>query len=339
MCQFVTRAEHLGVPRDALLAQAGLREEDLHDPDSRVPLSSCYAVLETALSLSGDPLLHMRMSRSFELESLDALAFVVMTSATLRAGIRAMIRYQRLWSDGEVFRLSEADGWGRLTYEPWGPARRGQALMADVFAVDVVVNGALMTGQPFSSPRVLLRHRAPPDRLAHSELLGGVAAEFEQPRDEVWIRSDDLDRRLAPEGREAVCSFFERHLDEKVRAMPDNLVGRVRDLLMRDLLKYDTLATLARALHMSPRTLQRRLAADGSSLRTLADEVRRARAIALIESGHSIAEIAWLLGLSDPSVLHRVFRRWTGMTPDAYRRKLHALRRTQGAAPLGSTPC
>lgn len=320
--QFVTRAEHLGVPRASLLQHAGLSEDDLHDPDSRVPLSNCYAVLESALALSGDPLLHMRMSRSFELESLDVLAFVVMTSATLRAGIRAMVRYQRLWSDGEIYRFTEADGWGRLSYEPWGPARTGHGLMSEVFAVDVVVNGARMIDRPFSAPRVLLRRGAPDDMAAHRELLGGVTAAFEQARDEVWIGSEDLDQRLAPEGREAVCSFFERNLDDRIRALPHSLVSNVRDLLLRDLRKYDDLATVARALRMSARTLQRRLAADGSSLRALADDVRRARAIALIESGSSIAEIAWLLGLSDPSVLHRVFRRWTGMTPDAYRRKL-----------------
>lgn len=323
--QFVTRAERLGVPRAQLLTRTQVTEQDLEDPDARVPVSRCYAVLEEAVSLSSDPLLHLRMTRDFEFESFDAVACLAMSCSTLRASLRAMLRYQRLWSEGEGYHFTESDGWGRIVYTPWGPARVGQHLMAEVVAVDLAVNAAFMTGGAFDGPRVLLRHATQRGtKSAQRELFGGIAVERGRPRDEVWIRTRDLDRRMAPEGREAVYRFFERYLDEKVRAMPESLSARVSQLLMRDVAKYDRLEVTAKALHMSPRTLQRKLAEHGTTLRTLADESRRARALALIETGHSIAEIAWLLGFAEPSVFHRVFRRWTGTTPELYRRELRA---------------
>lgn len=323
--QFVTRAQQLGVDRAALLQRAQLAERDLEDPDSRAPLTSCYSVLEAAEALSRDPLLHMRMARALDYETFDAVACAAMSSPTLRASLRAMLRYQRLWSDGEVYEFTELAGWGRVTFVPWGPPRRAHTLMAEIFAVDVAVNSAIMTGGPFESPRVLLRSSTPQSakRAAeHRELLHGIEAEFEQARDEVWIRTTDLNRRVAPEGREAIYRFFERYLDEKMRALPDSLSARVSLLLTRDVAKYDSVINTAKALRMSPRTLQRRLAAEGTSLRKLADQARRARALALLETGHSIAEIVWLLGFAEPSVFHRVFKRWTGQTPESYRQRV-----------------
>jgi AraC-like DNA-binding protein len=321
--QIVTRAEHEGLERQHLLRRAELSEEELNDPDSRVPLVSVYALLEATVDLSGDPLMPLRMTRSFDFTSFDVLAFVVMTSATMRAGLRAMLKYQRLWSDAERYELREADGWGRLAYYPWGPTRRGHALMAEMFALDVVVNCGAMSGGPFDTPRVLLAHAAPADQDEHRALLGGVAAEFEQARNEVWIRSTDLDRRLSLEGREAVCEFFERHLDQRVLALPSaSIAGRTRDLLTRGIASEPSVESLARRLRVSPRTLQRQLAKEGSSVRQLADEVRRARALTLLESGHSISEVAHLLGFAEPSAFHRAFRRWTGKTPEAFRRRL-----------------
>lgn len=321
--EIAARAERAGVARAALLARAALTEADLEDLDSRVPLASLYALLEAMVEMSGDPFVHMRVSREMDFASLDALAFVVITSATFGDGLRAMLRYQRLWSDGERYELEEVGAWARLVHHPWGPPRRAHGLMAEMFAVDVVVNGGALTGAPFDGPRVRLAHSPPADPAQHRALLGGVRAEFDQARSEVWFRTTDLERRIAPAGQEAVCAFFERHLEERVRALPAaGLAGRARDLLMRDVTPDPSVASLARRLHMSPRTLQRRLAEEGTSVRELADGARRARAIPLIESGHSIAEVAYLLGFAEASAFHRAFRRWTGRTPEAFRRHL-----------------
>lgn len=338
--QFVLRAEDAGIDRAALLTCAGLRPADLVDPDARVPLAGLYALLEGMEQLSGDPFVHMRVTRAIEFAALDVLAFVVMTSATFDAGLRAMLRYQRLWIDGERYELEERGEWTRLVYHPWGAPRRAHGLMADMFAVDVVVNAAALTGAPFDGPRVLLARPPPVDRAQHRALLGGVAAEFDQPRNEVWFQRRDLARPIAPAGQAAVCAFFERHLDARVRELPaTSIAGRARDLLMRGSAPEPTVAQLARQLRMSARTLQRRLADESTSVRQLADEGRRARAIALIEGGSSIAEIAHLLGFTEASAFHRAFRRWTGQTPEAFRMRVEAARATRtSSSPRSDSP-
>ena len=71
---------------------------------------------------------------------------------------------------------------------------------------------------------------------------------------------------------------------------------------------------------MSRRTLQRRLAAQQTTLTALREEVRKELALAWLgEPRLSITEVAYLLGFSRPSAFHRAFKRWTGQTPAGFR--------------------
>jgi AraC-like DNA-binding protein len=77
---------------------------------------------------------------------------------------------------------------------------------------------------------------------------------------------------------------------------------------------------IARRLGMSVRTLHRRLAEDGQSFQSLVSRARREAAETLLRADdHSLAEIAFLTGFSDQSAFTRAFKRWTGMTPAAFR--------------------
>jgi AraC-like DNA-binding protein len=73
---------------------------------------------------------------------------------------------------------------------------------------------------------------------------------------------------------------------------------------------------------MSMRTLQRRLSEEGVRFGDLLDDVRHAMAAEyLATDSMNLMEMAFLLGFSDPNSFFRAFRRWTGTTPDAYRRR------------------
>lgn len=79
---------------------------------------------------------------------------------------------------------------------------------------------------------------------------------------------------------------------------------------------------VARQLHMSSRTLQRRLSAEGISLAELKDEVRFKMAVSALKSENvSIEKISEDLGFSDRHSFTRAFKRWTGVTPTTYRKK------------------
>lgn len=77
---------------------------------------------------------------------------------------------------------------------------------------------------------------------------------------------------------------------------------------------------MAARLKMSERSLQRRLADEGVTFDALLDEVRRVLSLRyLADPSIAIAEVAYLLGYSEPSPFYRAFRRWTGTSPSEMR--------------------
>jgi AraC-like DNA-binding protein len=77
---------------------------------------------------------------------------------------------------------------------------------------------------------------------------------------------------------------------------------------------------VAAELGMSPRTLTRRLAAEGVSFAEILKEVREALAKRYIaDRTLPISQIAWLLGYAEVSGFTRAFQRWTGIVPSAAR--------------------
>jgi AraC-like DNA-binding protein len=82
-----------------------------------------------------------------------------------------------------------------------------------------------------------------------------------------------------------------------------------------------SLRETARRLAMTPRTLQRRLRAQGISHRELVERLRKQRAIELLtNTALRIEAVAAAIGFSDAAAFHRAFRRWTGVAPGRFRR-------------------
>ena len=123
----------------------------------------------------------------------------------------------------------------------------------------------------------------------------------------------------------ALAAIVHRRLDkvlaERDLLGPGPLGGRVRRMMVEHLGETPlTPETVATALAVSRRTLSRRLADEGTSFRSILDEVRQEFACALLQDRSlSIADVAFFLEYSEPAAFNRSFRRWTGQTPSAFR--------------------
>lgn len=147
-----------------------------------------------------------------------------------------------------------------------------------------------------------LRFAQPATSIAFDlHLLGAV-----QPR-----TTSDLDRFLQNAPRDWIFTSSREHTQSL----------RVRSYLSQTDWANATLSDAARAMHMTPRTLMRRLDADGTSFQSIKDALRRDIAIRDLQAGRkSIQAIAQDVGFSSAANFHRAFLRWTGSTPSAYRR-------------------
>jgi AraC-like DNA-binding protein len=144
---------------------------------------------------------------------------------------------------------------------------------------------------------------------------------FGAARDAIEFPRDIAERTLPTSNRAVAHANDQLINDYLARVNATDFSGRVRSRLI-DVLPSGAFseADLAEALHISPRTLQRRLADEGTSFKVLLDEARRELALRLIgERRMSIKETSYLLGFSEPGNFSRAFRRWTGAAPSRFR--------------------
>jgi AraC-like DNA-binding protein len=112
-----------------------------------------------------------------------------------------------------------------------------------------------------------------------------------------------------------------RSLQEQQEAM-DDLQTRIRVLLENNsYLGVPSLPEVAANLHMSSRSLQRRLREEGISFAEITETVRRTMATHYLQASvYPLKEISYLLGYNELSAFSRAFKKWTGTTPLDYRR-------------------
>ena len=102
----------------------------------------------------------------------------------------------------------------------------------------------------------------------------------------------------------------------------ENTAAAVRRLLIQAAGDFPDISQVAKQLHVSVRTLRRRLDRESTSFRTTCDEVKNMLAKEYISSTElTIEEIAHLLDYTETVNFRRAFVRWNGMTPQQYRNK------------------
>jgi AraC-like DNA-binding protein len=322
MCQFIVfGAAAQGVPPEQLLRDAALRSDQLTDPDGRVSRASEVQLWEGAVRLTGNDDFGLHLAKMVSASDLGGVGFAVRSSRTLGEAYERAARYLALVNqDIELQTLSVSGDVVALRHVPpthlLPPRQAIECFMALLFLV-----GQRGIGADFVLRALHLRHPRPPRMDEHLRLFG-VTPCFGAPHDELLFehRLLDLPQR---EAEPALGSILDRHLHELLQQLPPraNFLDRVRAAVIGALQNGEpSLDELAQRLHMSRRSVQRRLQQEGTSIKDLTAVLRAELATRYLqEPNESVGEIAFLLGFSEPSTFHRAFKRWTGMTPAQYR--------------------
>jgi AraC-like DNA-binding protein len=170
---------------------------------------------------------------------------------------------------------------------------------------------------------VCFPYAAPPDRSAHVRLFRDATLTFDAPF--LGFAFDaacgDMPMRVADRGvHELVCARAETLLSSLSRSASVTRAARAFiDRATRDG-DMATVESVAKKLHLSERTLSRRLESEGTTFAAELDASRQALAVWLVDQpGRSFPDIAYRLGFSHTESFFRAFKRWTGRSPSAYR--------------------
>jgi AraC-like DNA-binding protein len=310
-----------GVARAGFLSRLGLAEEALADVEARLPIELVARAWQLAADATADRDFGLHLVERVPAGAFDLLEYVTRSCDTWGEALARLSRYYRLLEDAAEIRV-EADGdRASLVHDLVDPAWIGPRHGVESLLATLVKQGRRAHGD-FTVHEVRFRHPEPADVSEHRRFFraplsfGARASGF--TFDRRWL---DAPQPAADTGLRAVLDRQASAWLARLPTTPD-LRARARRAVVQ-LLPGRALGidAVARAMGTSRRTLQRGLAAEGASFQTVVDEVRSTLAVEHLAGGRTtIAEVAFLLGFSEPRAFHRAFRRWTGTTPDVYRR-------------------
>jgi AraC-like DNA-binding protein len=190
--------------------------------------------------------------------------------------------------------------------------------------IGMVVMAAQILDKPLTGVEMLMQGPEPAYYAGLASSLP-VAVRYEQSEYalRVPLALMEMPLRLAdPHAANMAREACERELQSLQSSQDNTLTTRVRTVLKASKEGLPTLEEVADTLHVSTRTLKRRLQEEGRNFRVLLDHVLCERATQLLqEEGLSISETAYRLGFSSSSAFSRAFRRWTGQSPSDFRRE------------------
>jgi AraC-like DNA-binding protein len=312
-----------GVDVGDLFTRAGLKsfEAGAGRAADLLALSDQFSQLWESLALaSGDPLLAFRVYPPDPLSWLGVLGHLMLASPTLKSAADSLTRYMPLVSPVVHATIEPKAERMRVGLHLVGGAREVPQQRYDFTWNLLLATLRFIAGRATLRPvQVDYAYAAPAASAAYGARFG-CPVRFGAAGNALEFANADLLAPI-PTANPLVAAGLARMLDERLaQAERTSFSARVRDLLPSMIDQGGALReAVARRLLISERTLQRRLADEGTDFSTLVDEVRRAIAQQYLGSDRiSLKNLSYKLGFSDPSAFHRACLRWFGKAPSEF---------------------
>ena len=315
-----TRLEESGVLVSAVLRRAGLLSDLFDQTRILVTTEELFALWRAIREVSNDPAIGLKLGTETKTERFHPMGIAALSTEDFGAAIQHMARYKKLSAPEEILHEKDAEEW--IIQFRWTLAVEvePQALIEHCFAwvLTIARHGS---GTRISPVRVeLVQPRSHQKAL---ERYFGCPVVCGQSRNAMVFRASDVALPFVTRNAELLDMLapqFEQDLKQHTGG-DDSFLELVRGAIQQRLTGHrPTTDDVARELHMSSRTLQRRLQESGSSFQRVLDEARHQMArYYLRNSVLELNEAAYLLGYEDANSFARAFRSWEGVPPSHWR--------------------
>ncbi|MGW4118012.1 AraC family transcriptional regulator [Nocardia sp. NPDC004711] len=314
-------AEERGMPVGECLAGTGVPPEAVIDRYAELSARQELTVVRNLLARFGDESgLGVEAGLRYRVSLHGPWGLALLASRTLRDAVQVALHcVEPAFAFGRLS-FEEADGEGRLRFDDWELPEEVRAFLGErvMTGVQVIARELFSVGVPVR--RLSFRHGAPADTARYRSVFG-VEPDFGAAGTELAFDAAHLDVALpqANEWARSRCEQMCRDLLARRHART-GVAGAVRDLLIRNPGVLPDQSAVAAEMYVSARTLSRRLHEEGTSFRTLLDEVRQALSEELLDRTDMTTEqVAGRLGYAEAASFIRAFRRWQGCPPQEYR--------------------
>ncbi|GAB4282608.1 MAG: AraC family transcriptional regulator [Roseovarius sp.] len=320
---------------DRIFGCAGIALDDVASPVNELSLASYCRLFTEAARQTGDDGIGLAFGRHFKPRQLGALGYAAISSPTLAAALRNMIRFFPAHQEQTQFGLLQDSGLLWLTYHIYDPRiadRRQDAELSLGMFVNIF-RAAL--GPDWCPLEVRFAHDRPADGHAHESCFG-APVQFNRRTNAIAFARRDLDAPM-PDADPYLFSVITPFLERRCAELgdPEDFARVVREQIKLQLGETPpTLHEIAHALGVTDKDFQRRLKAHGVAFPDLLRAARQELALHyMADRDMPLTEIAYSLGYSELSAFSRAFRNWTGMTPQRYRRTTLVARRHRRPPP------
>jgi AraC-like DNA-binding protein len=318
------RLEEIGVRARAVLRRAGLPQAWINQPRVLLNTEELFALWRAVGEVSTDLSIGLLLGTETKVERFHPIGLAALSSENFGSAMDQMARYKQLTCPEEI--VQEVNGGEWSIQFRW--------LLAHEVEPPVLIECCF--AWVLSTARLGTRTRISPLRVefvqprAHVKTIErhfGCPVVCAAPRNAIIFRAPDANRPFVTRNAE-LLGILAPQFDEELKQenVDENFIERVRIAIQQRLTgRRPTIEDIADALHISSRTLQRRLQDQGSSFQRVLEEARHQLARHYLNNSVlELNEAAYLLGYEDGNSFVRAFRNWEGVPPSRWREQQRA---------------
>jgi AraC-like DNA-binding protein len=313
------KLEEQGGQQLAVLRKAGLRPEYRKQPRVLLTTQEMFAVWRAVGEVCEKPEIGLLLGTETRAERFQAVGLAALACATFGEAMDQAARYKHLTCPEKIVQKNKDEEWSIefrwLLAEEAEPAVLTECVFAWVLSI-----ARLGTGTRLSPLRLeFVQPRAHGKMIEHHF---GCPVVFGGRRNAVVFRASDGQRPFVTRNSELLAMLapqFEQELKQESDA--EDFVDRVRLAVQQKLTGHrPNIEDIARVLHVSSRTLQRRLQEAGLNFQRVLEQARHHLARHYLNNSVlELNEAAYLLGYEDANSFVRAFRTWEGVPPARWR--------------------
>jgi AraC-like DNA-binding protein len=308
----------LGADPAIVLADAGIDAGALDDASERIPYTDLARLLAAAAARTGCPHFGLLAGGAWRLAHLGATGELIRNARTVGEGMEEFVVHQHLNSSGGVVFLVRRDGHADLGYATHSPVAASTSPIYDAMLAAALNCIREIGGAQWCPSEVLLAHSAPADAAPYRRCFG-PRVRFDAGMNALRFPAAFLEQPIADANPGRLRQARAQVLAAGRATIVQDTARALRTLLLDGKSSGND---VAQALAIHRRTLNRRLSAEGTTFQKVLDTVRFTVAKEMLEDSRvAIPEIAVSLGYSDYVSFTRAFKRWTGDTPGAWRKR------------------
>ena len=291
---------------------------DLNDSEMKVDFRRAYSAWTLAEEMTGDPLLGLHLGEMTNPSILGLLGHLMQSSPNLLEAFRNVCKFSELATDMFTYRIKEQGHTILLQYKAathWTNVSNASAR----HATDQAMAGTLQVFYLLSGHRVYPMATSFTFRkqsVSEYERIFRSPVKFNEAVNQLTFSRSSLVAPVISYDRSLLSVFTKMLQDRKLKGS-DTITGDLRRVIMHDFKgQIPGIEILASHLHLTVRSLQRRLTNEKTTFRKFTSQVKSELSRQLLSAkGSKVSQVSSLMGYSDPRAFRRAFKAWTGTAP------------------------